>query len=79
MSLDLVRHQLFELLKMDVAGRELHEAIDCRDDGLPEMRIGHAGGAPRVSGTCYIPIVNCCSSKAICGHGVISRNIGGTR
>ena len=30
-----------------MAGHELGEAVGDRDDGLVEIRVGHAGGAPQ--------------------------------
>ena len=45
--LDLARHQLAEILEVDVAGHELREGVRDRDDRLAEIAVLHAGGAPR--------------------------------
>ena len=43
---DLARNQLPHVLQVDVAGHELGEAVDHRDDG-PEIGVLHAGGTPQ--------------------------------
>ena len=45
--LDLAGDELAEVLQMDVAGHELGEGIDDRDDRLAEVAVLHAGGAPK--------------------------------
>ena len=47
--LDLARHHLAEILQMHMARHELGEGIDHRDDGLAEIAILHAGGAPQAA------------------------------
>jgi hypothetical protein len=44
--LDLARHQLAEVLEVDVARNELGEGVGDRHDGLAEISVLHAGGAP---------------------------------
>ena len=44
---DLAGDQLAEVLEVDVAGHELGEGIDHRDDRLAEVAFLHAGGAPK--------------------------------
>src|SRR5690606_5037139 len=46
-ALDLARHQLAEVLEVDVAGHELGERVGDGDDRLVEVAILHPGGAPQ--------------------------------
>ncbi len=55
--LDLARNQLAEILQMDVAGHELGERVDHRDDRLAEIAILHAGGAPQAAGAGHVAAV----------------------
>src|SRR3546814_15170105 len=44
---DLARDHLAQVLQMDVAGDELGEAVDHRDDGLAEILVLHPRRAPQ--------------------------------
>jgi hypothetical protein len=52
--LDLARHQLAHVLQVHVARNELGERVGDRDDGLVEVAILHAGGAPQRTGTGHV-------------------------
>lgn len=43
---DFTRNELAEILQMHMARHKLREGIDHRDDGLAEIAVLHAGGAP---------------------------------
>jgi len=45
-SLDLARHQLAEILEVNVPRHELRERVYDRDDGLGKVAILHAGRTP---------------------------------
>ena len=67
--LDLPRHQLAEILQVDVAGNELREGIDDGDDRLAEILVLHASGAPQAAGTGHVAAMGC-RTGTICGHGL---------
>ncbi|CAM2160612.1 hypothetical protein PT2222_80196 [Paraburkholderia tropica] len=46
-GLDLARDELAQILQVHVAGHELGERVDHRDDRLLEVFVFHAGGAPQ--------------------------------
>src|SRR3546814_14891383 len=52
--LDLLDHQLAEILEMNVAGHELRERVGDRDDRLLEVAIVHADGAPERPGARHV-------------------------
>ena len=54
---DLARHQLAQILEVDVARHELGEGVDHGDDGLAEILIGHAGGTPEGAGPGHVTSV----------------------
>ena len=54
---DLARHQLAEVLQVDVAGHELGEGVGDGDDRLAEVGVGHAGGAPQGAGAGHVAAV----------------------
>ena len=64
---DFARDQLTQILQMDVAGNELGEGIDHRDNRLPEILVFHACGAPKAAGTGHIAAMSG-RTGAICGH-----------
>ena len=68
--LDLARHQLAEVLQMDMAGHELGEGIDDGDDRLAEIPVLHAGGAPQAARAGHVAAVGG-RARAIGGHGLI--------
>ena len=55
--LDLASHQLAEILEVHVTGHELGKGVDHGDDGLAEILIGHAGGAPEGAGPGHVTSV----------------------
>src|SRR6266581_6368713 len=55
--LDLACDELAEILQVDVAGHELGEGVDDRDDRLAEIRILHAGRAPEAAGARHVAAV----------------------
>ncbi len=65
--LDLARHQLAEILQVDVARHELGEGIDDGDDRLAEVAILHAGGAPEAARARHVASVGA-------GSGPVSRH-----
>ena len=69
--LDLARHQLAEVLQVDVAGHELGEGVDHRDDRLAEILVLHAGRAPEAAGAGHVAAVGG-GAGAIGGHGLSS-------
>ncbi len=52
--LDLARHQLAEILEVDMAGHELGEGVRHRDDRLAEIAVLHARGAPEAAGAGHV-------------------------
>ena len=66
--LDLARDELAEVLEVDVAGHELGEGIDHRDDRLAEVALLHAGGAPKSARAGHVAAVRG-SAGAQSGHG----------
>ena len=56
-GLDLARHQLAEVLEMHVAGHELGEGVHDGDDGLAEVAVLHARGAPQGAGAGHVAAV----------------------
>ena len=46
-ALDLPRHELAQVLQVDVAGNKLGEGVGDGDDGLAEIAVLHSGGAPQ--------------------------------
>ena len=66
--LDLARDELAEVLEMDVAGHELGEGIDDRDDRLAEIAVLHAGGAPKPARARHVAAVGG-GAGAESGHG----------
>ena len=66
--LDLAGDELAEVLQMDVAGHELGEGVDDRDDRLAEIAVLHAGGAPEAAGAGHVAAVGG-GAGAIGGHG----------
>ena len=66
--LDLARDQLAEILQVDVAGHELGEGIDHRDDRLAEVAVLHAGGAPKSARAGHVAAVRG-GAGAQSGHG----------
>ncbi len=60
--------ELAEILQVDVAGDELGEGIDDRDDRLAEIAVLHAGRAPEAAGTGHVAAVGG-GSRTIGGHG----------
>src|SRR5262249_43069410 len=66
--LDLARHQLAEVLEVDVAGDELGERVDHRDDRFAEIGIGHAGCPPEPAGPRHVAAVRG-GARAILRHG----------
>jgi len=65
--LDLADHQLSHVLEVDMTRDELSEGVGHRDNGLLEISILHAGGAPQRSGAGHIAT---CSA----GTGTIDRH-----
>src|SRR5262249_20900525 len=61
-------HQLAEVLEVDVAGNELGERVDHRDDRLAEVGIGHAGRPPEPTGSRHVAAVRG-GARAILRHG----------
>ncbi len=55
--LDLAGDHLAEVLEMDMAGHELGEGIDHRDDRLAEIAVLHAGGAPQAARARHVAAV----------------------
>ena len=55
--LDLARHQLAEVLEVDVARHELREGVDHGDDRLAEIAVLHAGGAPEAARAGHVAAV----------------------
>ncbi len=51
---DLAGDELAEILQMHVAWHELREGIGDGDDGLAEILILHACGAPKAASACHI-------------------------
>ena len=66
--LDLARDELAEVLEVDVAGHELGEGIDHRDDRLAEVAVLHAGGAPKAARAGHVAAVRG-GAGAQSGHG----------
>ena len=66
---DFARDQLAKILEMDMAGHELRERIDHRDNRLAEIFVLHAGGAPEAAGARHVAAVGC-GSGAVGGHGL---------
>jgi len=56
-GLDLAGDQLAEVLQVHVAGDELGERVDHRDDRLAEIAVLHAGGAPKAARTRHVAAV----------------------
>ena len=69
-ALDLARHQLAEVLQVDVAGHELGERVGDGDDRLAEIAVLHPGGAPQAARAGHVAAVGG-GSGAIGGHGWI--------
>ena len=46
-ALDLPRHELAQILQVDVAGNKLRKGVGDGDDGLAEVAVLHPGGAPQ--------------------------------
>src|SRR5690606_33047973 len=53
-GLDLAGHELAQVLQVHVAGHELREGVDHGDDGLGEVLVFHAGGAPQGARPCHV-------------------------
>jgi hypothetical protein len=66
--LDLARHQLAEVLQMNVTRHELGEGIDHRDDRLAEVAVLHAGGAPEAARAGHVAAMGG-GAGTIGGHG----------
>ena len=66
--LDLPRHQLAEILEVDVARHELGEGVDHGDDRLAEIGILHARGAPEAAGAGHVAAMGG-GARAIGWHG----------
>ena len=66
--LDLTRHQLPEILQMDMAGHELGEGVDHGNDRLAEVPVLHPRRAPQPARAGHVAAV-CGRSRAIGGHG----------
>ncbi len=66
--LDLARHQLAHVLQMHMARHELGEGIDHGDDGLAEVAVLHAGGAPQGAGAGHVAAVGG-GAGTVGGHG----------
>ena len=52
--LDLPRHQLAQVLEVDMARHELGEGVHHRDDRLAEIGILHARGPPEAAGPGHV-------------------------
>ena len=59
---------LAEVLEVDVAGDELGERVGDGDDGLAEVAVLHAGGAPQAAGAGHVAAVGG-GAGTIGGHG----------
>ena len=69
--LDLARDELAEILEVDVAGHELREGVDDRDDRLAEIAILHAGRAPKAARPGHVAAMGG-RARAIFRHGPVS-------
>ncbi len=67
-GLDLARDQLAQILEMDMAGDELGEGVDDGDDGLVEIPVRHAGGAPERACAGHVAAMGG-GAGAVLGHG----------
>src|SRR5690606_9945282 len=65
--LDLPRHQLAHVLEVDMAGHELGKGVRHRDDGLVEVLVLHACGAPQGAGAGHVATLGG-GTGAIGGH-----------
>ena len=68
---DFTRHQLPHIVQMHMAGHELGEGVGNGDNGLAEVAVGHAGGAPQGAGTRHIAAVGG-GFGAVLRHGGVS-------
>jgi hypothetical protein len=64
---DLARDQLSHVLKVNVTRHELREAVGDGDDGLAEIAVLHAGGAPQRAGAGHVAAVGG-GSGTVGGH-----------
>ena len=51
--IDGIRHQAAQVLEMHMTRHKLGKTIGNGDDGLAEIVIGHAGGAPQATRPCH--------------------------
>src|SRR5690606_28115640 len=58
-----------DLAQMHVAGHELGERVDDRDDRLSEILVAHTGGAPEGARAGHVPSVSG-RARAVLGHGI---------
>ncbi len=65
---DDLLHALADVVQVDVAGDELREAVGDGDDGLLEVGVGHAGGAPQGAGPGHVAAVRR-GAAAVAFHG----------
>ncbi len=65
---DFARDELAEILQVDVAGHELRERVDHRNDRLAEIAILHARGAPKAARTGHVAAMGR-GSRTISRHG----------
>src|SRR5690606_16056536 len=68
-GLDLARDQLAQVLQVHVAGHELGEGVDHRDDRLVEVAVGHAGGTPQGAGAGHVA-AGSGGFRAVFRHGI---------
>ncbi len=67
-GLDLAGHHLAQILEVHMAGHELGEGVHHGDDGLAEIAILHAGGAPQGAGAGHVAAVGR-GAGTVVGHG----------
>ena len=75
-AFDLARHELAEVLQMDMARHELREGVHDGDDRLAEIAVLHAGGAPEAARSRHVAAVGG-GARAIGWHPCTSDWAGG--